>query len=108
VEKNFKIAQINVEGLTRAKADNLGKIFGDMDVLVLQEIRIPDAEINRLKINGFNLVHYTGHKKHDLATNVKQNKSFPNIEQVAGNEYTIGIRIDNSTVFNVYKSPPRK
>lgn len=34
VENNFKIAQINVEGLTRAKADILGKRFGDIDVLV--------------------------------------------------------------------------
>lgn len=41
VENNFKIAQINVEGLTRAKAEILGKRFGDMDVLVLQETHIP-------------------------------------------------------------------
>ena len=53
VENNFKITQINEEGLTRAKDDILLKRFVDMDVLVLQEIHIPYGETNRLKINGF-------------------------------------------------------
>lgn len=52
VENNFKIAQINVEGLTRAKADILGKKIGDMDVLALQETHVFDGEMNHLKING--------------------------------------------------------
>jgi hypothetical protein len=108
VKNNFKIAQINVEGLTRAKADILGKIFGDMDVFVLQETHIPDGETNRLKINDFYLVHHIGHNKHGLATYVSQNKSFQDIEQVAGNEHTVGIRIGNLTIFNVYKPPPSK
>jgi hypothetical protein len=108
VENNFKIAQINLEGLTRAKADILGKRFVDMDVLVLQETHIPDGETNRLKINGFNLVHHIGHNKHDLATYVSQNKSFLDIEQVTGNEHTVGIHIGNLTIFNVYKPPPSK
>lgn len=108
VGNNFKIAQINVEGLTRAKADILGKRFGDMDVLVLQETHIPDGEESRLKISGFDLVHRIGHNKHGLATYVSLNKSFPDIERVAGNEHTIGIRIGNLTIFNVYKPPPSK
>lgn len=108
VENNFKIAQINVEGLTRAKADILGKRFVDIDVLVLQETNIPDGETNRLKINGFDLVHHIGYNKHGLATYVSQNKSFPDIEQVTGNEHTVGIRIGNLTIFNVYKPPPSK
>jgi len=62
VENNFKIAQINVEGLTRAKAEILGKIFSYMDVLVLQETPIPDGETNLLKINGFDLVHHIGYQ----------------------------------------------
>jgi len=108
VENNFKIAQINVEGLTRAKADILGKRFADMDVLVLQETHIPDGETNRLKINGFHLMHHIGHNKHSLATYVSQNKSFLDIEQMAGNEHTVGIRIGYLTIFNVYKPPPSK
>jgi exonuclease III len=85
-----------VEGLTLAK------------VLVLQETHIPDGETNRIKINGFNLVHHIGHNKHDLATYVSQNKSFLDIEQMTSNEHTVGIRIGNLTIFNVYKPPPSK
>jgi len=108
VENNFKIAQINVEGLTQVKANVLGKRFGDMDVLVLQETQIPDGETNRLKINDFDLVHHIGYNKYGLASYVSQNKSFQDIEQVAGNEHTVGIRICNLTNFNVYKPPPSK
>ena len=74
-----------------------------MDVLVLQDTHIPDDKISRLNINGFDLVHHIGHNKHDLATYVSKNKSFLDIKQVTGNEHTIGIRIGNLTIFNVYK-----
>lgn len=80
IENNLKIDQINMEGLTRAKADFLGKWFGEMDVLVLQETHITDGETNRLKINGFDLVHHIGHNKHVLATYVNQIKLFLDIK----------------------------
>jgi exonuclease III len=43
-QRNTRIVQINVEGLTRAKAEILGKIFKDADVLTLQETHIPEGE----------------------------------------------------------------
>ena len=102
---NIKIAQINVEGLTRAKADILSKIFSEVDVLTIQETHVPEGEASRLKIIGFDLVNYILHKKHGLATYINQKKSFGNIEQVARNNNATGVRIDNLTIFNEYKPP---
>jgi len=53
-------------------------------------------------------VHHIGHNKHGLATYLNQNQSSLDIEQVTGNEHTVGIRIGNQTIFNVYKPPPSK
>lgn len=47
------------------------------------------------------------HNKHGLATYINKKKSFGNIERVAGNENATGVRIDNLTIFNVYKPPSR-
>lgn len=99
------IAQQNVEGLTRAKADILSKMFADVDVLAIKETHVPDGETNHLKINGFDLLNHADHNKHGLATYINQNWSFTNVERVAGNEYAIGVRIGNLTIFNVYKPP---
>ncbi|KAL4153412.1 hypothetical protein QTP88_001245 [Uroleucon formosanum] len=94
-------------GLTRAKAEIISKTFSEIDVLTLQETRVPEEETSRLKIPGFELVSCIGHNKHGLATYINQNKSFGNIERVAGNDNATGVRIDNLTIFNVYKPPSR-
>jgi hypothetical protein len=85
-KNNIKIVQINVEGLTRAKADILSKIFSEVDVLNIKEIHVLEGEISYLKIIGFNLVNYIGHKKHELAAYIKQKKV---MERVEGNVYTV-------------------
>lgn len=36
-EKNTKIAQINVERLRRVKTEVLGKMFRDVDVLIIRK-----------------------------------------------------------------------
>lgn len=41
IDNNIKIVQINVEGLTRSKADIIYKLFPDADVLVNQETHVP-------------------------------------------------------------------
>ncbi|KAL4153463.1 hypothetical protein QTP88_001296 [Uroleucon formosanum] len=94
-------------GLTRAKAEIISKTFSEIDVLTLQETRVPEEETSRLKIPGFELVSCIGHNKHGLATYINQNKSFSNIERVAGNDNATGVRIDNLKIFNVYKPPSR-
>jgi len=66
--KHFKIAQINVKRLIQTKADILGKISSDTDVLLLQDIQVPNEETSHLKINGSDLVHPFGHNKNGLAT----------------------------------------
>jgi len=56
------------------------------------------------------MVSCTRHNKHGLAMYINQKKKcFCNIERVAGNDNAIGVRlrIDNLTIFNVYKPPSR-
>lgn len=103
----LKIAQLNVEGLTRAKAEIISKTFSEIDVLTLQETHVLEEETNRLMISGFDIVSCIGHNKHGLATYINKKKSFGNIEQAAGDDNATGVRIDNLTIFNVYKPPSR-
>lgn len=90
-----------MEGLIRAEADILAKLFGDIDVLVLQKTHVSNEETSHLKINGFDQMHHIVHNKNNLATYVSQKKLFPNIEQMAGNEHKSGIHIGNLTIFSV-------
>jgi len=63
---NFKLAQLNVDGLTQAKADILCKNSGDAYVLTVQETH-EGAIISRLNINGFDMINHISHNKHILA-----------------------------------------
>lgn len=47
-DNNIKIVQINVEGLTRSKADIIYKLFVDAGVLAIQDTHVPECEISRL------------------------------------------------------------
>lgn len=64
---------LNVEGLTKAKFDILGKMFKDADLLAFQETDIPSDNTSRLRIPGFNIVDYKGHAKNGLTTYVNHN-----------------------------------
>lgn len=103
----IKIAQLNVEGLTRAKAEIKSKTFSEIDILTLQETHVLEEETNHLKISGFDIVSCIGHNKHGLGTYIYQKKFFGNIERVAGNNNATGVRIESLTIFNVYKPPSR-
>jgi len=71
---NTKIVQINVEGLTRSKADIIYRLFPDADVLAIQEIHVPEGDTNRLRIDGYQMVTYTEHRRHGLATYINKKK----------------------------------
>lgn len=64
---------------------------------------IPDGETRRLKIPGFRLIDYIGHPRHGLATYVNQKVEDRLVNPVTGNEHTVGIRLDNLIIYNVYK-----
>jgi hypothetical protein len=103
--RSIRVVHLNVEGLTRAKSEILSKTFKDADVLALQETYVPEGESSRLKIPGFNMIDYIGHRKHGLATYVNQNIEETNVVPIAGNIHSIGIRIGNLITYNVYKPP---
>lgn len=69
---------------------------------------MPEGETSRLKIPGFNMIDYIGHRIHGLATYVNQNIEETNVVPIAGNIHSIGIRIGNLTIYNVYKPPSER
>jgi len=50
------------------------------------------------------MIDYIGHRKHGMATYVNQNIEETSVVPIAGNVYSIGIRIGNLIIYNVYKS----
>lgn len=56
-------------------------------------------------IPGFEIIDYLGHKKHGIATYVKKQINQQLVKKLEWNEHTIGIRLGNITIFNVYKPP---
>jgi len=92
LKNNIKIAQINVESLTIAKA----KIFTDIDVLVIQQIHVPKKETICLKIIGFYMINYIGEKNGGLSIYVNQKKYFHhNIQRMVDNDYVVSVQINN-------------
>ncbi|KAF0760609.1 Uncharacterized protein FWK35_00009308 [Aphis craccivora] len=54
------------------------------------------------------MINYIGHRKHGLATYVNQNIEETNVVSIAGNAHSIGIRIGNLIIYNVYKPPSER
>jgi exonuclease III len=103
-DNNIKIVQINVESLTKSKANIINKLFPDADILAIQETHVPEGETNRLRIDGFHMVNYIGHRRHGLATYINKKKvTSLDAVNVEGNEHTCGIYIGKLTIHNVYK-----
>lgn len=51
----MRIVQINIKGISRAQAELISHLFNSTDILALQETKIADDHIERLKIPGFQL-----------------------------------------------------
>ncbi|KAL4092463.1 hypothetical protein QTP88_026964 [Uroleucon formosanum] len=94
--------------LSRAKAEIIAQTFKDADIIALQETHVPDDKTNRLKINGFQLINFSGHPKHGIATYVNHKWPPRLVKCVEGNEHSIGIQIGDLSVFNVYKPPSER
>lgn len=65
------ILQLNVEGLTRSKCEVIQNIAvgNSVSVILLQETHIVDKE--KIKIYGFTLVEAITHRRHGIATLVR-------------------------------------
>jgi len=83
--RSIRIVHLDVKSLTIAKSVILSKTIKDTDILALQETHVPEGETSRLKIPGFNMIDYIGHRKHGLATYVNQNIEETNVVPIAGN-----------------------
>lgn len=68
LKKYFRIIQLNVEGMLKAITEIIAQTFKVADIIVLQETHVPDDKTNRLKVNGFQLIHFSGYPKHGTAT----------------------------------------
>jgi exonuclease III len=104
-KRNTRIVQINVEGLTKSKTEIIGNMFKNADVLTLQETHIPEDKSKQLQISGFHLIDFIGHNKHGIATFVNEQVDQRLVTRVEGNDSSIGIKVENLTIFNVYKPP---
>lgn len=104
----LRIVQLNVEGMTKSKAELISHVFHHVDILALQETHISDDQLGKLKIPGFQLIDYIGHNKHGIATFVSQDLDPKNIRRLEGNKHTVGIEIGNTKIFNIYKPPSEK
>jgi len=100
--------QLNIEGMTKSKAELISHVFHYAYILALEETHISDDHPGKLKIPGFQLIDYIGHNKHGMATFVSQDLDPKNIKRLEGNKHTVGIEIGNTKIFNIYKPPSEK
>lgn len=107
----LKILQLNIEGVSRSKADYLLKILNDhsVDVVLLQETHCADETQlrNRCKLPGFALAAATYHTTYGTATYVRNNIEAVNnmVSTTVGNMYVTRIKISNMEIINLYKPP---
>ncbi|XP_049804080.1 uncharacterized protein LOC126242840 [Schistocerca nitens] len=109
VRGRIRICQVNIEGYTRTKGDILTKLLTEekIDVLTLQETHLSEENISRLLIPGYEIVGYKAHNKHGIATLIKK-ELVDNIEETMHHEFAVGIKLNDMTVYNVYKPPSEK
>ncbi|XP_049766123.1 uncharacterized protein LOC126095359 [Schistocerca cancellata] len=107
VKHKLIVCQVNIEGSSGAERDLLSKIMNDnkVDVLALQETHLTDDNISKIKVHGFTTVAYSGHEKLGIATPVRNNL-LSNITKIkSSHDFTVGIKVNDMTTFNVYKPP---
>ena len=73
--KTLRIIQINVEGLSHEKCQNLTRVLreNDIDVAVLQETHVKEeSSPQRYTIHGYDMTDATYHQKYGTATYVRE------------------------------------
>lgn len=102
--------QLNVEGLSKAKADVLRRILDEekIDILAIQETHThgQDQLMKILTIPAYSIAGATYHTKYGTATYVKNDLSFNLIKSSDDNNiFSIVTQIGNLYVNNIYKPP---
>jgi hypothetical protein len=77
-------------------------MFKNADVLALQETHIGKGKLKQLKISGFCLIDFIEHTKHSIDTYANELVDQCLITRVEDNNYSIGIKIGNLSIHNVY------
>lgn len=106
-----RICQINVEGMSRSKAEYLSKFSaeGNLNVLMVQETHAASLDdLNaRGTIAGFDLIAAEHSSAHGIATYVKQGIAYVRVTESYKNNniYVSVVSIGPLSITNVYKSP---
>lgn len=108
---SLRICQINVEGMSRAKAEYISKLSADEDlnVVLVQETHTSSREDLELRgvIPGFDMVVAEHSRSHGIATYVRDGTEGVNVLQSSSSDniYTSITRIGTLSITNVYKAP---
>jgi len=114
VGPQLHILQLNIEGISRNKAEYLSRLLLDnkIKVLLLQETHAEKEEdlLNRGSIAGFRLAHATYHNKYGTAIYIRNDTSdWEHICTTITNNISLThIRIGEINIINVYKPPGEK
>jgi len=100
--------QLNVEGLSKAKADVLHRFLDDekIDILAIQESHTQDRVqlMKRGTISGYSITGATCHSKYETATYVKNDLKWNHIKSSDDNNiFSIVTQVGNLFVNNIYK-----
>lgn len=107
----IRLLQINVEGISRAKSEYLGRLLieENIDVVHVQETHAETSEdlLRRGKIPGYELLSSVDSKPHGIATYVRNGIRNASVLESysADGLYWSSVRIDDVNFVNVYKSP---
>lgn len=102
----ISIMQINVEGLSAAKREYLARLVRDqkIDVLLIQETHVTEDHFSRLKIDGLSTVNAVGHRRHGIASYVRQDLESQTTHMESGLFYTT-MQVRDLIISNIYKPP---
>lgn len=111
IGNDVRILQLNVEGLSKAKSDQLSRILieNNIDVAVIQETHVATVEGIRSRgtLPGYCLIGVTYHQTYGTATYIRSNITNANLvtESSTDNIFIITINIAGLFIVNVYKPP---
>lgn len=112
IGKQWRIMQINIEGISRSKGEVLSKLLKDhcVDVVMIQETHTDSMESlqNRGKVPGYSIVMAENSNVHGIPTYVRNDIlcSVNDVKSTSCNGiYTCTIRVGEMYMTNVYKSP---
>ena len=101
----LRIFQLNVEGLSASKRSLIEELVTkhDIDVICLQETHIEGDVASRFSITGYDLLHYTLHKKFGRATYIRSDLT--DASCVPSHPHCNIIKVGDFSMAIVYRPP---